>query len=159
QEALRQRPSYVDAHNNLGNALWMMGKADEALACFQQALWLDPKVPEVHWHRSLVWLQLGNYEQGWPEYEWRWKRKRATPRFFSQPRWDGTPLAGKTILLWTEQGLGDTLQFIRYAPLVKESGGSVVVECPQDLLGLLGSCAGIDRLVAEGSPLPEFDVQ
>ena len=81
------------------------------------------------------------------------------PRPFSQPRWQGEPLAGRTILLHAEQGLGDTLQFVRYAPLVKsQSGGVVLLECQRELVRLLGRCRGVDRVLATGDPLPPFDV-
>ena len=86
--------------------------------------------------------------RGWTEAEWRWRRHDFPPRPFAQPLWDGSPLARRTILLHAEQGLGDTLQFIRYVPLVKERGGRVIVECQPALLSLLAGCAGIDRLVA-----------
>jgi ADP-heptose:LPS heptosyltransferase len=101
---------------------------------------------------------MGDFEHGWPEYEWRWRRPKSPPRRLPQPRWDGAPLAGKTLLVYMEQGLGDMLQFIRYAPLLKAQGANVLVECPAFLHPLLSRCPGIDRLLAEGSPLPEFDV-
>ena len=80
----------------------------------------------MHTNRALTWLAEGDYERGWVEYEWRWKSQLAAPYRPTQPRWDGSPLDGKTILLHAEQGLGDTLQFIRYAPLVK---ARVASEC------------------------------
>src|SRR5262249_44587431 len=92
-------------------------------------------------------------------YEWRWRRPQMPPRPFSQPRWDGSPLEGKTVLLSMEQGLGDMMHFIRYAPLVQRQGGRVIVECPGSLIPLFSTCPGIHRLTAEGEPLPEFDVQ
>jgi tetratricopeptide (TPR) repeat protein len=159
REALRLNPRYVEAHNNLGSAYKEQGRTAEALACYQLALWLDPASASTHYNRSLAWLQTGDYQQGWPEYEWRWRRPTAKPRSFRQPRWDGTPLAGRTILLNCEQGLGDTLQFLRYAALVQATGGTVLVECPGALMPLLRTCPGIDRLIAEGDPLPDFNVQ
>jgi tetratricopeptide (TPR) repeat protein len=158
QEALRLDPFYVEAHTNLGSACKEQGRLEEALACYQWALWLDPNSVIAHYNRSLALLQNGDYEQGWPEYEWRWRRKQTQPRLFPQPRWDGSPLAGRTILLWREQGLGDTIQFIRYAALVREQGGRVIVECPGCLVPLLSTCPGIDAFVAEQQPLPAFDV-
>jgi hypothetical protein len=155
---LRLNPQYVDAHVNLASALKEMNRPQEALASYELALWLKPDAPSTHWNRSLVWLQEGDYERGWAEYEWRWRRPKTRPRPFPQPTWDGTPLAGRTILIWMEQGLGDIVHFIRYTALVKERGGTVIVECPAFLMPLLSRCPGIDRLVAEQTPLPTFDV-
>jgi hypothetical protein len=129
------------------------------MASYEQALRIEPDYVPARWNRALASLLLGNFEQGWVEYEWRWKRKQQPQRSFRQALWDGRELSGRTILLHAEQGLGDTLQFIRYAPLVKERGGRVIVECQPSLLELLGSCRGIDVLEAQGSALPEFDVQ
>ena len=159
QEALRLDPGYVEAHTNLGSACKEQGRLEEALSCYQYALWLEPVSAIAHYNRSLALLQQGDYEQGWKEYEWRWRRKQVRPRDFAQPRWDGRPLAGRTILLWREQGLGDTIQFVRYAALVEKAGGRVIVECPACLTPLLTTCAGIDRVVAEKQCLPACDVQ
>jgi tetratricopeptide (TPR) repeat protein len=159
REAVRLRPDSADAHTALGLVHADQGRLDEALACYARALELDPERPEAHRNRALAWLQQGDFARGWPEYEWRWRCRELPPRPFPQPRWDGGPLEGKTILLQAEQGLGDTIQFVRYAPLVRAHGGTVVVVCQRPLLRLLESCPGIDRLVAQGDPLPPFDVQ
>ena len=159
EQALRLNPQYAEAHANLASTYNDQGRSEEALASYQQALRLQPNAASAHWNRALVWLQSGDFEHGWPEYEWRWQRKHSPPRPFPQPLWDGSPLHGRAILLHMEQGLGDMLQFIRYAPLVKRRGGRVIVECPPVLLSLFASCAGIDHLVPEGEPLPEFAVQ
>ena len=87
--------------------------------------------------------RTGITAEGWQEYEWRWKRKQAVKRAFRQPRWDGEDLAGKTILLWCEQGLGDAIQFVRDAPLVKAKGGQVVLECPGFMIPLFSTCAAL----------------
>jgi tetratricopeptide (TPR) repeat protein len=159
EQALRLHPHYAEAHANLASNYNDQGRSEEALAGYQQALRLQPNLASAHWNRALVWLQSGDYEHGWTEYEWRWQRKQTPPRPFRQPRWDGSPLHGRAILLHMEQGLGDMLQFIRYAPRVQQRGGRVLVECPRMVLPLFASCAGIDRLVPEGEPLPEFAVQ
>src|SRR5947209_7439954 len=103
-----------------------------------------------HRHRKgrTIW---GWHWPNWVVLRKRWKRPSMPPRHTHKLRWDGTPLEGRTILLWAEQGLGDAIQFIRYAPLVKARGGSVVVECPPPLVPLFSTCAGIDHLVAEGA--------
>jgi len=159
REALRIRPDYAEAHDGLGNALRQYGQMDKALACFEQALRFKPHYPLAHWNRSVVLLLCGDFERGWPEYEWRWTQHSFAQRHFTQPLWDGTDLSGRTILLYAEQGLGDTLHFIRYAPLVKRRGGTLIVECQPPLLRLLAGFPGIARLEAQGSPLPAFDVQ
>ncbi len=158
RQALRYQPDHVEARSNLGHALRAQGKLDEALGCYQEVLRLQPSDPEAHMSQAFAWLLLGDYAQGWREYEWRWQCKEFAHPSYPQPVWDGSPLEGRTILLHAEQGLGDTLQFIRYAPLVKQRGGRVVVQCQPVLLPVLASCAGIDEWVAQGAPLPSFDV-
>jgi FkbM family methyltransferase len=158
QQALRLKPDYAEAYNNLGRALRDRGELDEAVACYQQALRLQPNLAEAHLNRALAWLRSGDFEGGWPEYEWRWGCKEFLPPSYPQPPWDGSPLAGRTILLYTEQGLGDTIQFIRYAPLVQQRGGRVIVACQKPLARLLARCPGIDQLVTKGEALPPFEV-
>jgi tetratricopeptide (TPR) repeat protein len=159
EQALRLRPCDPDLHNNLGTVLAASGRLDEALGSFQLALWLNPNHAGAHWHRALTLLHQGKFEEGWQEYEWRWKRKRARPRKMAQPRWDGSKLTDKTILLYCEQGLGDAIQFVRYARLVKERVGTVILECGRPLIPLLSTCPGIDDCVPGGEQLPPHDVQ
>ena len=157
-EALLLKPNHAGAMANLGHALRAQGKFDEAMGVYQQLLDQSPDDPEGHMSRALVWLLLGDYERGWPEYEWRWKTKEFAGPQPAQPRWDGSPLVGRTILLTAEQGMGDTMQFVRYAPEVKRRGGKVILACQKGLIPLLKTCAGIDEWVAQGETLPEFDV-
>jgi tetratricopeptide (TPR) repeat protein len=159
EQALRLKPDYAEAHNNLAIVRMRQGRIEQALEGYAEAVRLKPEYAEAHCNRALAWLLQGNFEQGWPEYESRWGTKDFKPRDFQQPRWDGTPLEGRTILLWCEQGLGDTLQFVRYAALVRQRGGVVLLEAPPRLLPLLKSCPGIDRLLPAGGPLPDFEVQ
>jgi Flp pilus assembly protein TadD len=158
QDAQRLRPDWPEGHNNLGLALSHLGRHDEALAEYARALQLRPDFADAHYNRALSWLAQGDFERGWPEFEWRWRLDELPPRPFQQPRWDGSPLAGRTILLHGEQGLGDTIQFIRFARHVKKPGATVLVECQRALIPLLTGVAGVDRLVARGEPLPAFDV-
>jgi tetratricopeptide (TPR) repeat protein len=157
-QSLRLRPGFPEAYNNLGNVLRDQGRFEEALDCFEKALQLKPDYGDAHWNRSLLWLSLGDYERGWPEYEWRWHLKDFARRGFSQPQWDGAPLDGRTILLHAEQGLGDTLQFVRYAPPIRQRGGKIVLECQGPLVRLLSGLPNIDKIVPKGQPLPPFDV-
>jgi hypothetical protein len=106
-----------------------------------------------------LWLLRGDFAQGWSEYEWRWLQPNTPPRSLPQPLWDGSPLDGKIILLHAEQGLGDTLHFIRYAPLVQQRGGKVIVECQSALRPLLTGFPGVSSLVDRGATLPAFEVQ
>jgi len=158
RQAVALKPTYLDAHVNLGNALRLIGRMDEALASFQHALQLEPNCASAHWNRSIVLLARGDFIQGWPEYEWRWAQHKFARRHLPQPLWDGSDLNGKTILLHAEQGLGDTLHFLRYIPLVQRRGGHVVAECQPQLLSLLSGNVPVN-LVARGSALPVFDVQ
>jgi tetratricopeptide (TPR) repeat protein len=156
--ALRIRPEFPDAHHNLAITLAAQGRLDEALAANAEALRLQPENPGARNCRALWWLQQGDFERGWPEYEWRWAIQPNSRRSFPQPLWDGSDLNGRSILVHAEQALGDTIQFIRYAQLVKQRGGTVVVESQPPLLPLLRNCPGIDRLVAHKQPLPPCDV-
>jgi tetratricopeptide (TPR) repeat protein len=160
RHALRIRPDVADIHCNLATALQHQGKLEEAAWHFKQALRLKADVPEAQQSLALQLLLRGDFEKGWSGYEWRWRQPGAVRRDFSQPLWDGSDLNGRTILLYAEQGLGDTLQFIRYARLAKiRHGGKVIVECQASLVRLLAPIGGIDCLVAHGSPLPAFEVR
>jgi tetratricopeptide (TPR) repeat protein len=160
QRALELAPGFVDAWNNLGLAQIDLNQREAALSSYERALALNPASVEAHWNQSLCLLQMGRFDTGWREYEWRWQRSRikAGKRAFAQPLWLGDfPLDGKTILLHAEQGLGDTLQFCRYATLVARLGAKVVLEAPGALLRLLSTLDGVDQLVETGQPLPPFD--
>ncbi|NIF72347.1 tetratricopeptide repeat protein [Burkholderia sp. Ap-962] len=149
------------AHFQRANALRALRRHDEARQAFADAIAIDPDYVIAHCTRSFLCLATGDFEAGWAAYEWRWRDGQldASRRGFAQPRWThGMPLAGRTILLYAEQGLGDTLQFCRYAPLVKALGARVVLEVQPELIALLGSLDGVDALVARGAPLPPFDL-
>jgi Flp pilus assembly protein TadD len=156
-EALRLDSRLASAHNNLGSLYKAMGRSGEAFACFELALALDPDSTLAKWNRALALLSAGDYERGWQEYEWRWQRPETPPRRLPKPLWNGEPLAGQRILLHTEQGLGDTVQFIRYAALLKQRGAYVLFECPSPLAEVLKTAPGVDELIIEGAPIPPFD--
>ncbi|HEY2411301.1 MAG TPA: tetratricopeptide repeat protein [Pirellulaceae bacterium] len=150
----------AEAHYNLGLLLQEQGKLGEADASYCEAIRLQPELAEANYCHSTLKLLQGDFENGWPGFEWRWKTKQMPWREFSQPRWDGRSLGDRTILLHAEQGFGDTFHFFRYVALVKERNpaATVVVECQRRLERLLVRCPGIDRLIGEGDELPRFDV-
>jgi tetratricopeptide (TPR) repeat protein len=157
-QACSLQPACGKAHNNRGLVHRDLGDQQAALTCFQRAIALDPEHAEARFNRGLAWLTQGDFARGWPEYEWRWRARGQRPRALPVPQWDGSPLQGRGILLHTEQGLGDTLQFVRYAALVQKRGGRVILEAPRELIGILTDCPGIDHLVVAGTRLPDFAV-
>lgn len=162
QKAIQISADYADARLNLSVTLREMGRINESFDAAREILRLDPRNPEAHWNLAFLLLLTGQYSEGWREYEWRWKlaQFRGRARDHGQPLWDGTPLHGGSIFLYTEQGFGDTLQFIRYAPLVKSHADTrVIVECPPSLKRLFEGLPGIDQLISRGDPVPDFDVQ
>jgi tetratricopeptide (TPR) repeat protein len=151
------RPTNPHVHYNLGLVLQDQGRPREAIAAYRQAIMRDPNYADAHWNEALQHLALGEYDTGWAQYEWRWRRRGYPAQRFAERGWDGGSLTGRTILLTAEQGYGDTFQFIRYADLVKKRGGTVIVECQPQLKQALAYTPGIDRLIAQGDPLPPFD--
>ncbi len=157
-KGLAIHPNWPEMHDSIGVALWKSAKYDEAIASFRRAVELRPDYAEARWHLGSLLLLAGDLAAGWAEYEWRTKVPDIVrPRNFSPPQWTGENLGGKTILLHAEQGMGDTLQFIRYVPLVVQRGGRVIVECPPDLATILRGVEGIQEIFVQGQPLPPFD--
>jgi Flp pilus assembly protein TadD len=188
RRAIELRPNYPDALNNLAGALRELDRLDEAVQCIMRALQLDPRLSNAwhnlaivladqrkfadatqmwsraitinpndahaHWNLGVLQLLQGDFEHGWQEYNWR-------PRLlkFSQPQWTGEDIAGKAILLHAEQGLGDAIQFVRYAPLVAAKGARVKLMVHPELTRLFASIAGIDEVLPLGSSSAQFDVQ
>lgn len=160
-QALALNPSHVGAHHNRGVALRDMHRHDEALTALANAVAVDPEHADSHWEASLTHLQMGNFDAGWKGYEWRWNTKSlsAAARAFPQPLWRGDePIAGKTILIHAEQGLGDTIQFCRYAAVLTARGAKVVLEVQRPLAALMKSLEGTAQIVVQGETLPAFDV-
>jgi tetratricopeptide (TPR) repeat protein len=158
QKALHLNPAFADAHNNLGLAFRDTGEIRDAIHSFQRAVQIEPDNAIYHWNLSLALLLSGDFEQGWKEYEWRLKVKDLPNRMLSRQVWDGSDIAGRTILLQAEQGFGDTIQFIRYAPLVAEMGVRVFLSCQDELASLSRSVDGLHTVVGYREPMPHFDV-
>lgn len=161
RRALELKPDYTVALTNLGVTLYWQGRFEEAVQCYLRALELQPDDAEAHRALGHARLLAGDFSLGWQDHEWRWQ---ATPlkqsaRVFSQPRWDGTADEHQTILVYSEQGLGDALQFVRYLKLVKPRCRRLVLEVRRPLLPLLTRCLEVDQWVSAGDALPSFDVQ
>ena len=150
ERAREQRPDSAEALQNLGMNLCRMGKSHEAIQYYEVALRLRPNHPEMHRNLAYALLTCGDYQRGWREYEWRLKCDPHPGYRIDQVLWNGDNLGGRTILLHAEQGFGDTLQFIRFAPLVKRRVGHVLVACQTALLQLVARCDGVD-LAFDGS--------
>src|SRR5215510_895221 len=159
--ALSIAPDHVKALNNRGLALQALNRHDEALASYANALEIRKDYADAHFNQALALLTIGDFRRGFEQYEWRWRRTGmpAQGRSYGRPLWLGEyPLQRSTILLHAEQGLGDTIQFARYVPLLARTGAKVVLEVQPELAPLLGRLAGAAAVVARGEPLPPFDV-
>ncbi|WP_136514986.1 tetratricopeptide repeat protein [Geomonas edaphica] len=157
REAIARDPHYLEARINLGTAYQDLMQPHDAIATYEELLAMVPGHPEGHWNLALSLLSTGAFERGWREYEWRLAGKDPE---LSLPVWRGEELRGLTILLQCEQGLGDTLQFVRYAPLVAERGGRVVVRCQlPSLKPLIARVPGVSAVCAKGEAIPVCDLQ
>jgi len=160
QHALTLAPNHPGALNTLGAARSALGQYPQATATLRQAIAANPANPEAHFNLAGVLLSQGDLVNGWQEYEWRWQSDyfRNHLRGFAQPQWRGEPAAGQTLLIHAEQGMGDSLQFCRYAPLVAARGLRIILEVPAPLVRLLRSLTGVHQVIARGDPLPPFDL-
>jgi tetratricopeptide (TPR) repeat protein len=160
ERALAISPGSAEARCNIGNARLAMGEVEQAVAEFRRVLAMQPDFAPAHWNLSLALLLQGNYGNGFAEYEWRWRMPaiHEGPRQFDRPPWDGAPLHGQHILLYSEQGLGDAIQFVRFVPMVAERGGRVVIECEASLRRLFAGMVGVERAIEAGQALGAFDL-
>ena len=160
EAAIALVPNYHDALNNLGRALQLRGDNARSLAVLERAVAARPDDPDSKFLRGLGLLTAGDLQRGFTDYQFRFACKdlKLHGRTFAQPAWHGEDVSGKTFLIHTEQGLGDTVQFIRYAPMLAERGARVIVECPPDLADVLRTVPGVAEVIARPKPLPSFDV-
>lgn len=166
-KALKLDPNHKDAyksHYNLGVFFMDKGKIKEALKHYNKAIKLNKKFFDVRWNKSLILLLLGKFKEGWSEYKYRFKKENPSDsRIFNKPEWDGSSLNGKKILIVSEQGFGDNIQFIRYIPLVKEKNGYIILECKKELKKLFENSPEINKNVdeiiekTEKTPDKDFD--
>ena len=156
---LQENPRDAQAHTDLGNVYRELGRHREAIDSFGRAIACEPGLAEAHFARAFELLLCGDYRGGFEEFEWRWRVKALNQPMpaFAQPLWDGGGLPGGTVLLHSEQGFGDTLTFVRYAPLVAERCAAVALECQPQLKRLLAGTPGLSAVHGRGEPLPPFD--
>jgi tetratricopeptide (TPR) repeat protein len=156
--ALAMRPHHAEALSNRGGALQELRRFADALESYNRALEIRPDYAEAQWNKALLLLLNGSFADGWWGYESRRKMPGWTSRNFNGPEWSGNSLAGKRLLLYAEQGFGDTIQFARYAPLAAARGARVILEVQPLLKSLLRTLNGVEAVVAKGDPLPPFDL-
>ncbi len=158
--ALAIAPDHANAWLNRGKALLQLNRLDEAIAGFDEALRVRRDFADAHFNKALALLLRGDYADGFAEYEWRWRRTGMPPQQSRRkPLWLGEyPLAHKTVLLHAEQGLGDTIQFARYAPLLAHNGAAVVLEVQAELKELMRRLDGVAAVIARDEEAPPFDV-
>jgi Tfp pilus assembly protein PilF len=159
--ALKARPDYAEALCNRGITLHKLKRFEEALASYDRALKVRPNLAEAHFNEAACRLLIGDFDRGWEKNEWRWatEQQRNKKWNFAQPQWTGQEdIAGRTILLHSEQGLGDTIQFCRYVPLVAARAGRVILGVPRTLRELMSTLPGVAQIASKGDPLPDFDI-
>jgi tetratricopeptide (TPR) repeat protein len=157
-QAIAADAAYAGAWNGRGVCLQHLGRHDEAIASYDRALVIAPQFAEAHHNRGLAHLLKGDFAVGWPECEWRWESSQFVKQDFASPAWRGSePLSGKKILLHAEQGLGDTIMFIRYVPRVVAMGARVALALPPSLLPLFSGLKGVAWILAPGESMPQPD--
>ena len=160
-KAIVLKSDYMEAFCNRGLMFVILERYREARQDFDAALALNPNFPDANFYKSLLLLRLGEYQQGWQLYEWRQQLPNIKPFFeqFNQPMWMGDgDLHGKTILIQSEQGLGDMIQMLRYIPMLRERCDSVILELPDTVAALYSKDVECCQVIRRGEPLPQFDV-
>jgi Tfp pilus assembly protein PilF len=147
QKAIDLQPDYFNAYRNRGTLHAWSGRIDLAFEYYYKAMELQPNDAELHRNLGVIHLLQGNFEDGWREYRYRWKCREAIQHPYRQPKWTGQELRDRTILLYSEQGLGDTIHFVRFAKILKERGARTILHMQPALLALLQGCQGIDAIV------------
>ncbi|GEN13701.1 hypothetical protein NCH01_01320 [Neoasaia chiangmaiensis] len=157
EKALAMGPETHAALHNLGHAMLNLDRAADAIGIFDQALRHDAEHPATRFSRATAFLKAGRYEEGWREYEWRWRDCQRPRNDINAPIWSGEDLSGRRILLHAEQGYGDTLQFVRLASTVAALGAEVTLQVPQPLVRLLSDVVGVTHVVSALTPWMTFD--
>lgn len=148
---------YAAAWGNLGNALQDQLRLEDSLIAHARALALEPENPDLHWNNAMTLLLNGDIEAGFKEYEWRLKLPKIAPRTLTSPLWQSEDLAGAAIMLVAEQGLGDAIQFARFAPVLAARGARVAISCADSLKAFFSTLHGIEHVVGADEPIPDHD--
>jgi tetratricopeptide (TPR) repeat protein len=159
ERAIACRPNYFEAFSNRGNALADLGLSDSALASYDRSIEICCEHADHRFNRSLLLLRLGRFGEGWREYEWRRKKKDWSEPQYGVPKWSGESLSGKHVVLHCEQGLGDSIQFARFAQTIVRRGARVTVAAPANLVALLERLEGDITIISDGAELQEVNLQ
>jgi hypothetical protein len=158
EQAILRNPNFGEPYSNCGNALMRLGRIEGAVEAYRKAVKADLTYADGHVGLSFALLKLGQFEEGWKEFEWRWKNKQMEPRGLKIPEWDGSPAVSieDGLLIYSEQGMGDALQFMRYAPIIKKLAwhGKVYIEVRHPLTRIAQTMKGIDGVITLGEKLP-----
>lgn len=157
QKALDLQPGYLSPLKNRGTLWVWAGEIDKGLASYHQALRLAPQDAELHRNLGIIHLLQERYDEGWPAYRWRWSFIGGRPTY-DWPLWQGEDPAGKTFLLYPEQGIGDAIQFLRVGHSLAGAGGRTILQCPAHLVPLFSTARGIDMIVPDSIPLAQFGI-
>ena len=160
QRAIADAPTDAGYRANLAGALVDARRLDEASEQFAKAIELDAELPDAHYGLGLLQLLEGDFASGWKNYEWRWRSAQKNRRHHQdKPEWDGSPAPSRTLLVHCEQGLGDSIQFVRYLPLITAQVGTLILECPTEAKALFETLPGLAKVVTATDPTPEHDLQ
>lgn len=159
--AIKAQPDHADALYNFCTAYLHMGQCREAISLADSGLAYHPNHADMHWVKAAALLRSGDFDQGWQEYEWRWQAKflgsTTVVPLCSQPMWSGQPIYGKTIWVQAEQGLGDTIQLLRYIPLLAAKGANVLLTVQDPIVPLCRALQGYCLLLQPNQKIPLFD--
>ena len=158
KQELLVNPEASDAAVNLGWILEEQNRVPEALMEYRKALYYEPNDPNLRWNHGLACLMLGDFTKGWRDYEFRWKARKKQKPEFNAPEWRGDPLEGRSLLLHTEQGFGDSIMFLRFARQLARARNRVAIQCQPQLKRLFNGVPELDAVLAPGDALPAFDV-